>query len=59
MTRFKVGNVGMLERERVRKRRYLHPIERWRIERLSGTHAEGAIGRNLVVLVEDVVGVDI
>jgi len=29
------------------------------IERLSGAHAEGAINRNLVFLVEEVVGVDI
>ena len=49
----------MLERERVRKSGWLHPIERRRIERPSGTHAEGAIDRSLVVLVEDVVGVDI
>lgn len=49
----------MLERERVWKRRCLRLIESRRIERLCGAHAEGAIVRNLVVLVEEVVGVDI
>jgi anaerobic glycerol-3-phosphate dehydrogenase len=37
----------------------LHLIERRSIERLCGAHAEGAIVRNLVVLIEVVVGVNI
>jgi len=49
LRRFREGNVvGMWER-------YLHLIERWSVEILCGVHAEGAIVRNLVVLVEEVI----
>jgi hypothetical protein len=60
LRRFEVGKVvRMLELERVWKRRCLRLIEMRRIEGLCGAHAEGPIVRNLVVLVEEVVGVDI
>ena len=49
----------MLEWEGVWDARGLHLIERWRVEMLSGTHAEGVIDGKLVVLVEEVIGVDI
>jgi hypothetical protein len=49
----------MLEREIVWNSRCVHFIERQRTERLCEAHAESATDGNLVVPVEEVVGVDI